>query len=55
VRKKEESESKQDRIYRIDVHHHMVPREYVKVLADEGLTASLGNKFPEWSVERVSS
>jgi hypothetical protein len=38
---------------RIDVHHHAVPPEYLKALADAGVTASMGMRFPEWSVEKV--
>jgi predicted TIM-barrel fold metal-dependent hydrolase len=37
---------------RIDVHHHVVPAEYVKALADAGITTSMGNRFPQWSVEK---
>ena len=36
----------------IDVHHHIAPKEYVKALADAGVTASMGNKMPDWSVEK---
>jgi predicted TIM-barrel fold metal-dependent hydrolase len=37
---------------RIDVHHHIIPAEYVKALADRGIKASLGVKFPPWSLEK---
>ena len=36
---------------RIDVHHHIVPPEYVKALADLGITESAGIPFPRWSAE----
>jgi predicted TIM-barrel fold metal-dependent hydrolase len=37
---------------RIDVHHHVVPPEYVKALAGAGITTSMGNAFPVWSVQK---
>jgi predicted TIM-barrel fold metal-dependent hydrolase len=36
---------------RIDVHHHIVPPEYVKALANLGITESAGIPFPQWSAE----
>jgi len=36
---------------RIDVHHHIVPPEYVKALADLGVTESAGIPFPHWNAE----
>jgi hypothetical protein len=36
---------------RIDIHHHIVPAEYVKALADLGITESAGIPFPHWSTE----
>ena len=36
---------------RIDVHHHIIPPEYVKALADLGITESAGIPFPHWNVE----
>ncbi|MDM7999631.1 MAG: amidohydrolase family protein [Dehalococcoidia bacterium] len=36
---------------RIDVHHHIVPPEYVRALADVGITESAGIPFPGWSAE----
>jgi len=36
---------------RIDVHHHMVPQEYVSALADVGITEAGGRPFPVWSPE----
>ena len=37
--------------YRIDVHHHIVPSEYVRALAGIGITNSIGASFPAWDVE----
>lgn len=34
--------------YRIDVHHHIVPQEYVKALAERGITETGGMPFPQW-------
>jgi predicted TIM-barrel fold metal-dependent hydrolase len=36
---------------RIDVHHHIVPPEYVKALAKLGITESAGIPFPHWNAE----
>jgi predicted TIM-barrel fold metal-dependent hydrolase len=35
----------------IDLHHHIVPEEYVSALAKIGVNASLGRGFPEWDVK----
>jgi hypothetical protein len=40
------------RLHRIDFHHHIIPAEYSKALAVEGVTSALGVRFPEWSVEK---
>ena len=37
---------------RIDVHHHIIPREYVEALAAAGVAGSMGLRFPDWSVEK---
>jgi predicted TIM-barrel fold metal-dependent hydrolase len=37
--------------HRIDVHHHIVPPEYVRALADCGVTDAGGMPFPQWQVE----
>lgn len=34
---------------KIDVHHHIVPKEYVEMLKEIDITDSLGVKFPEWT------
>jgi len=36
---------------RIDVHHHILPAEYVSALAGMGITGGGGIPFPRWSVE----
>ncbi len=35
----------------IDVHHHILPPQYLAKLADVGITESLGKPFPFWSVD----
>ena len=37
--------------HRIDVHHHIVPPEYVKALSDRGITESGGMPFPQWGAD----
>ena len=37
--------------YRIDVHHHIVPAEYITGLGEIGITNALGRSFPEWSAK----
>jgi predicted TIM-barrel fold metal-dependent hydrolase len=37
--------------YRIDVHNHILPQEYIESLAGIGITSSGGVPFPEWSPE----
>lgn len=34
---------------RIDVHHHIIPDEYVKLLATIGIQGTVGRDFPKWS------
>ena len=36
---------------KIDVHHHIVPKEYVEKLKQIGVTESLGISFPKWTPE----
>jgi predicted TIM-barrel fold metal-dependent hydrolase len=36
----------------IDVHHHILPPEYLGVLTDLGITRSIGVTFPAWSVQQ---
>jgi predicted TIM-barrel fold metal-dependent hydrolase len=42
-------------IKKIDVHHHITPAEYVNKLASIGITESLGQPFPKWSIEKSLS
>jgi predicted TIM-barrel fold metal-dependent hydrolase len=37
--------------HRIDVHHHILPSEYVNALAGVGVTNVGRVRFPQWSVE----
>src|SRR6185369_10322070 len=37
--------------FRIDVHHHILPTEYVSALARINITGGGGIPFPRWSVE----
>ncbi|MEM3563616.1 MAG: amidohydrolase family protein [Candidatus Jordarchaeaceae archaeon] len=39
--------------YRIDVHHHIIPHEYVKSLQSRGITKPSGMTFPEWSETKM--
>ncbi len=39
-------------LHRIDVHHHILPPEYLDALAKIGITQSAGVVFPKWDVER---
>lgn len=38
-------------IHKIDVHHHIVPKEYLKTLASIGIDNAVGEPFPHWDVE----
>jgi len=37
--------------HRIDVHHHIVPRDYVEALAEIGVETPGGFPFPDCSLE----
>lgn len=39
--------------FRIDVHNHIIPAEYLKELESIGIGNSLGRSFPEWTAERT--
>jgi 6-methylsalicylate decarboxylase len=36
----------------IDVHHHILPPEYLEALADLGVNSSIGVSFPTWSLQK---
>ncbi len=40
------------KMQRFDVHHHILPPEYVKTLTDKGIL-SLGTRFPPWSIDKT--
>ena len=37
----------------IDVHHHMVPQEYIEALKNVGITTSLGRNLPHWGAAEI--
>ncbi len=37
--------------HRIDVHHHIVPKEYLAALASVGIKNAVGEPFPQWDIE----
>ena len=37
--------------HRIDVHHHIVPKEYLASLASVGINNAVGEPFPKWDIE----
>lgn len=38
--------------YRIDIHHHIVPSEYLTALANIGIKTAVGEPFPCWTPEK---
>ena len=38
--------------YRIDVHHHILPLEYISALGKIGTRESAGIAFPQWDIEK---
>jgi hypothetical protein len=36
---------------KIDVHHHIFPKEYVDALKKAGVENSFGVDFPDWTTE----
>ena len=41
--------------FRIDVHHHIVPPDYVLALESVGIHDALGRSFPSWSPNEAIS
>jgi len=37
----------------VDVHHHVIPREYIERLSDKGVKKALGVQFPAWSADKA--
>ncbi len=37
----------------IDVHHHIVPKAYIKSLSDNGIKKTIGVNFPGWDVKKT--
>lgn len=37
---------------RIDVHHHLIPPAFVKVMEDKGIDKVGGTKLPQWTAEK---
>ncbi|MFX1281636.1 MAG: amidohydrolase family protein [Promethearchaeota archaeon] len=40
---------------KIDVHHHIVPKEYLAALASVGIKNAVGEPFPQWDIEDTLS
>jgi predicted TIM-barrel fold metal-dependent hydrolase len=38
--------------HKIDVHHHIVPKEYLSSLASVGIKNAVGEPFPNWDIEK---
>jgi predicted TIM-barrel fold metal-dependent hydrolase len=38
--------------HKIDVHHHIVPKEYLSSLASVGIKNAVGEPFPHWDIEK---
>jgi predicted TIM-barrel fold metal-dependent hydrolase len=37
--------------HKIDVHHHIVPKEYLAALASVGINNAVGEPFPNWDID----
>lgn len=48
---KNKSIKKTQEAKRIDVHHHILPKEYLEKLDSIGISKSLGVSFPDWTPE----
>ncbi|MFC1981726.1 amidohydrolase family protein [Chloroflexota bacterium] len=40
---------------RIDIHHHILPEEYIAKLKGIGITTAIGREFPDWSPKKSLS
>ncbi len=38
---------------KIDVHHHIVPKEYLSALSSIGIKNAVGEPFPQWDIENT--
>jgi len=38
---------------KIDIHHHIVPKEYLAALASIGINNAVGEPFPQWDIENT--
>ncbi len=38
---------------KIDVHHHIVPKEYLRALSSVGIKNAVGEPFPQWDLENT--
>jgi predicted TIM-barrel fold metal-dependent hydrolase len=38
---------------KIDIHHHIVPKEYLSALSSIGVTNAVGEPFPQWNIENT--
>ncbi len=53
MKKKRAMQTRSTAPHRIDVHHHFIPSDYVKALADIGIDTALGVPFPEWTTKKT--
>jgi len=44
--------NKTNKTYRIDVHHHILPPDYVSALNKLGIDSAFGEQIPEWTPEK---
>ncbi|MFX0070579.1 MAG: amidohydrolase family protein [Candidatus Hermodarchaeota archaeon] len=40
---------------KIDIHHHIIPKEYLAALASVGIKNAVGEPFPQWDIENTLS
>jgi predicted TIM-barrel fold metal-dependent hydrolase len=39
--------------HKIDLHHHIVPKEYLAALASVGINNAVGEPFPQWDIDNT--